>query len=68
MSCGNGGIGESFGFEGLKLNREALKTDYLPENLLYRDEQLNMILREFEAVRLGFPPPNILLTGPPGSG
>jgi cell division control protein 6 len=47
---------------------QALEIDYLPEEFLHRDIQLQSLMYALKPAVLGMRPVNCLLTGPPGTG
>lgn len=50
------------------LNIEVLSHDFIPPRLIYREKEYEEILMELKSFEMGFPPPNLVILGPPGSG
>ena len=54
--------------ESLFTNRQALRTDFIPHNLPYRDEQITSIGQILSPILQDSKPSNLLLYGKTGSG
>ena len=54
--------------DSLFTNRQALRTDFIPQNLPYRDEQITSIGQILTPILQDSKPSNLLLYGKTGSG
>lgn len=61
-------IFDNFGKEGLFKNKIILQSDYNPEEILYRDEQIQQIASILAPVLKGQKPSNLFLYGKTGTG
>lgn len=57
-----------FDFTELVEDYEALSHTYIPDQLVHRDDKIKELSRHLRHARKGVTPPNLLITGPTGSG